>query len=85
MRKFPLNKAFTLIEPGPAVLVTTHDGEKSNIVTISWKMVVDFTPRFAITTGPWNYSYAALRKTRECVLAIPAVDLLDTVVGTGTG
>lgn len=84
MRKFPLNKAFTMIEPGPVVLVTTHDGEKSNIMTISWTMVVDFTPRFAITTGPWNYSYAALRKTRECVIAIPAVDLLDTVVGIGT-
>ncbi len=85
MRKFPLNKAFTLIEPGPVVLVTTHDGEKSKIMTISWTMVVDLTPRFAITTGPWNYSYAALGKTGECVIAIPAVDLLDTAVGIWTG
>ncbi|MCX8160750.1 MAG: flavin reductase family protein [Candidatus Saccharicenans sp.] len=84
MRKFPLNKAFTLIEPGPVVLVTTHDGEKSNIMTISWIMVVDFTPRLAMTTGPWNYSYAALRKTKECVIAIPTSDLLDTVVRIGT-
>ncbi len=38
----------------------------------------------AITTGPWNYSYAALRKTRECVIAIPTVDMLDQVVGVGT-
>lgn len=35
MRKLKLSKAFTLIEPGPVVLVTTHDGEKSNIMTIS--------------------------------------------------
>jgi len=45
------NKAFTLIEPGPVVLITTHDGSKSNIMTLSWIMVTDFTPRFAITTG----------------------------------
>jgi flavin reductase (DIM6/NTAB) family NADH-FMN oxidoreductase RutF len=84
MRTIKLSKAFTLIEPGPVVLVTTHDGKRSNVMTISWTMVVDFTPRFAITTGAWNHSYRALRKTRECVIAIPTVDMLDTVVGVGT-
>lgn len=84
MRKLKLSKAFTLLEPGPVVLVTTHDGEKSNIMTISWTMVLDFTPRFALTTGPWNHSFGALQRTRECVIAIPTVDLLDTVVGIGT-
>jgi flavin reductase (DIM6/NTAB) family NADH-FMN oxidoreductase RutF len=84
MRQMKLGKAFTLMEAGPVVLVTTHDGERNNIMTISWTMVVDFTPQFAITTGGWNYSFAALRKNRECVLAIPTVDMLDTVVGIGT-
>lgn len=84
MRKMQLGKVFTLIESGPVVLITTHDGKKNNIMTISWTMVVDFTPVFAITTGPWNYSFAALRKTKECVMAIPTVDLLDQVVGVGT-
>ncbi len=84
MRSIQLSKAFTLIEPGPVVLVTTTDGENNNIMTISWTMVLDFTPAFAITTGPWNTSYAALRKSRECVIAIPTVDLVDQVVGVGT-
>ena len=53
-------------------------------MTISWTMVNDFTPIFAITTGPWNYSFAALRTTKECVIALPTVDMLDTVVGVGT-
>jgi flavin reductase (DIM6/NTAB) family NADH-FMN oxidoreductase RutF len=79
-----LSRAFTLIEPGPVVLVTTHDGRKNNIMTISWTMVVDFTPLFAITTGEWNHSFAALRRNRECVIAIPTVDMLDKVVGIGT-
>ena len=84
MRQLKLSKAFTLMESGPVVLVTTHDGKKNNIMTISWTMVLDFTPAFAITTGEWNHSFAALRKNRECVIAIPTVDMLDKVVGIGT-
>lgn len=84
MKRMQISKAFTLMEPGPVVLVTTNDGKKNNIMTISWTMVVDFTPKFAITTGPWNYSYAALQKSKECVISIPTVDLIDKVVGVGT-
>jgi hypothetical protein len=82
MKQLKISKAFTLIESGPVVLVTTNDGKKDNIMTISWTMVVDFTPIFAITTGEWNYSFTALRKTKECGIAIPTVDMLDKVVGT---
>lgn len=80
MRALKPSKAFTLMESGPVVLVTTHDGQTDNIMTISWTMVMDFTPVFAITTGDWNHSCAALRKSRECVIAIPGVDRLDKVV-----
>ena len=84
MKTFPLNRTFTLLESGPVVLVTTRGANHPNIMTISWTMVMDFTPRFAITTGPWNFSFAALRKTRECVIAIPTVEMIDTIVGIGT-
>lgn len=84
MRTVRLSEVFTLLEPGPVVLVTTHDGQRSNVMTISWTMVLDFTPRFAITTGEWNHSYRALRRRRECVIAIPTVDMIDAVVGVGT-
>lgn len=84
MRSLNLSKAFTLMESGPVVLVTTHDGDSDNIMTISWTMVLDFTPVFAIATGEWNHSYTALRDNRECVIAIPTVDMLDHAVGIGT-
>jgi len=83
MKKLPLQKAFTLIEPGPVVLVTTASKGRANIMTISWTMVMDFTPRFALVTGQWNYSYEALLKTKECVISIPAADLLKKVVQIG--
>ncbi len=84
MKKMQISKAFTLMESGPVVFVTTSDGKKNNIMTISWTMVMDFTPIFAITTGLWNYSFAALRNSKECVISIPTVDMLDKIVGVGT-
>jgi flavin reductase (DIM6/NTAB) family NADH-FMN oxidoreductase RutF len=84
MKKFPLNKAFTFLEPGPVILVTTADRDNRNIMTLSWTMVLDFTPRFAFMTGPWNYSFKALTKNKECVIALPAVDLARTAVRIGS-
>jgi flavin reductase (DIM6/NTAB) family NADH-FMN oxidoreductase RutF len=84
MKQLEISKAFTLMESGSVVLVTTNDGKKDNIMTISWTMVLDFTPVFAITTGEWNYSFTALQKTKECVISIPTFDMLDKIVGIGT-
>jgi flavin reductase (DIM6/NTAB) family NADH-FMN oxidoreductase RutF len=83
MQELPINKAFMLLEPGPVVLVTTAGKGKNNIMTISWHMVMDFTPKFALMTGAWNYSFEALSKNRECVIAIPTVDIAQTVVEIG--
>lgn len=84
LKPLPLSKAFTLLEPGPVVLVTTRSAQGCNVMAISWTMVMDFTPKFALTTGPWNHSYAALKKSKECVIAIPTADQIDQVVGIGT-
>jgi len=76
MNKLKISKAFTLIEPGPVVLVTTNDGKKNNIMTISWTMVLDFTPAFALTTGEWNYSFDALRKQGSVLFQSPQLTCL---------
>jgi len=83
MRTLALAKAFQLIEPGPVVLVTTAHKGKANIMTMSWHMVVDFSPQFACILGPWDHSFTALRATKECVIAIPTVDLACKVVEIG--
>ncbi|GHG93500.1 flavin reductase family protein [Pseudodonghicola xiamenensis] len=83
MEPLELHRAFTLMESGPLVLVTTNDGSKDNVMTITWTMVMDFAGTLAITTGPWNHSFEALRQTRDCVIAIPTVDMIDTAVGIG--
>lgn len=45
--------------------------------------MLNLTPRFAITTGARNHSFQAHERTRHCVIAIPAVNLLDAEVGIG--
>ena len=82
-REIALAKALTFIEPGPVVLVTTFDGKKNNVMTISWIMPIDFDGHFVIASGPWNYSFNTLLKTKECAVCIPAQDMLQTVVKIG--
>jgi len=83
MKNFPLSKAFQLIEPGPVVLVTTAYKKKANVMTMTWHMVVEFTPLIACIISPGDYSFSALRKTKECVIAIPTVDIINQVVYIG--
>ena len=84
MKKLLLTKAFTLLEPGPVVLVTTTGKNRQNVMALSWTMVLDFTPRFAFMTGPWNFSYKALMKNRECVIAVPTAELAKKAVQIGS-
>ena len=79
----PVARALTFIEPGPVVWVTTFDGRHNNVMTISWTMAIDFAHHIAITTGPWNHSFEALMKTRECVVCIPPAGMIETVVRVG--
>ena len=84
MRKGDIRRAFTYLESGAVLLVTTHDGGKDNVMTISWQMVMDFVPHIAISTGGWNESFETILKTKECCICIPTFDMIEKVVGIGT-
>jgi flavin reductase (DIM6/NTAB) family NADH-FMN oxidoreductase RutF len=84
MRDLPLAKVYQLLEPGPVVLLTTARGGRANVMTLSWHMMVEFEPPLiACVVSGGDYSFAALRATKQCVIAIPAVGLADKVVGVG--
>jgi len=84
MKDFPLSKVYQLLEPGPVVLLTTARRGRANIMTMSWHMMVEFEPPLvACVVSNRDYSFAALRATKQCVLAIPAVELAPKVVGVG--
>lgn len=79
----PLERAFMLVEPGPVLLLATQENGRNNLMTCSWHMVLDFSPRIAVCTGPWNYSFGVLMRTKTCVLAVPGADLAERVVEIG--
>ncbi len=77
-------KAYRLLESGPVVLVTTAQNGRFNVMTMGFHMVVRHDPPLlGAVIGPWDHSQAALKATRECVLAIPTMDLAETVVAIG--
>ena len=81
MRELPLSKVYQLLEPGPVVLLTTARKGRANVMTMSWHMMVEFEPpQVACIVSSANYSFAALRATGECVIAIPARKLATKVV-----
>ena len=84
MRAMPLSKVYQLLEPGPVVLLTTARRGVANVMTMSWHTMVEFEPpQVACVVSSANHSFAALRATRECVIAVPPLGLASTVVGVG--
>jgi flavin reductase (DIM6/NTAB) family NADH-FMN oxidoreductase RutF len=84
MKDLPLSKIYQLLEPGPVILLTTARKGHANIMTLSWYMMVEFEPPLiACVVSNANHSFAALRATKECVIAIPALELAPKVVAIG--
>ncbi|HEY0341905.1 MAG TPA: flavin reductase family protein [Steroidobacteraceae bacterium] len=84
MKNLPLARVYQLLEPGPVVLLTTANKGRSNVMTMSWHMMVEFEPPLvACVVGGAGYSFAALRATRECVIAVPALALAPKIVAVG--
>jgi flavin reductase (DIM6/NTAB) family NADH-FMN oxidoreductase RutF len=84
MKTLALSKVYQLLEPGPVVLLTTARSGRTNVMTMSWHMMVEFEPPLiACIVSNANHSFAALRATKECVIAVPALKLARTVVDIG--
>jgi flavin reductase (DIM6/NTAB) family NADH-FMN oxidoreductase RutF len=84
MRELSLSKVYQLLEPGPVVLLTTARKGRANVMTMSWHMMVEFEPPLvACIVSSGDDSFAALRATGECVIAVPAVEMAEKVVAVG--
>jgi flavin reductase (DIM6/NTAB) family NADH-FMN oxidoreductase RutF len=84
MKDLPLSEVYQLLEPGPVVLLTTAQKGRANVMAMSWHMMVEFTPPLvACVVSGADYSFAALRATKQCVIAVPAASLAAKVVAVG--
>jgi flavin reductase (DIM6/NTAB) family NADH-FMN oxidoreductase RutF len=83
-KSYPLSKVYGLLEPGPVVLVTTAQKGRANVMTLSWLTMMDFEPPLiGMVLSDRNYSFAALKATKQCVINIPTVELGKKVVAVG--
>ncbi|KAK4242274.1 hypothetical protein C8A03DRAFT_29535 [Achaetomium macrosporum] len=93
---YPPSKVYRLIEPGPVLLVSTgpppspssdshQDPNDINLMTIGFHMMLQHSspPLIAVCIGPWDATYARLKASRECVLAVPSVDMAEVAVDIG--
>ena len=81
---FPTGQIRRFLEPGPVVLVSSAWRGRTNIMTMGWHMVMEFTPALVgclISSG--NHSFEMIRRSKECVINIPTIDLADQIVGIG--
>jgi len=84
LKELPLSKVYQLLEPGPVVLLTTTHKGRANVMAMSWHMMVEFEPPLvACIVSNRDFSFKALRTTKECVIAVPALKLAPKVVAVG--
>jgi len=83
-KSFPLSQVYRLLEPGPVVMVTTACNRRSNIMTMSWHTMIDFEPPIVgCVISNRNYTFGMLKKSKECVINIPTVELAKKTVACG--
>jgi flavin reductase (DIM6/NTAB) family NADH-FMN oxidoreductase RutF len=74
-KSLPLSKDYALIEPGPAVLLTTAASGQSNVMAMSWHPMLEFEPPLiGCVVSNRNHSYSLLKRSRECAINIPTAD-----------
>ena len=65
-RAFPLSKVYSLLEPGPVVMVTTAHKGRANIMTMSWHTMMDFEPPIVgCVISNRDYTFSILKQTKE--------------------
>ena len=81
---FPVAEVRRYLEPGPIVLVSSQHRGATNIMTLGWHTVLEFTPSLVgLMISAGNHSHGMIRDSRECVINLPTTALTDTVVGIG--
>ena len=71
------------LEPGPVVLVSGASKGNTNIMTMGWHMVLEFSPSLmACCISNANHSFEMIRRSQERVINVPTTDLLNEVVAS---
>ena len=83
-KDFPVWNIRRFLEPGPVVLISSAHDDETNIMTMGWHMVMEFSPALVgCLISSSNHSFELIRKSQQCVINVPTTDLATTVVKIG--
>lgn len=81
---YPVDDVRRFLEPGPIVMVSSLYKGEQNIMTMGWYMIAWESPSL-IQCMIWdqNHSHNLIRRSKECVINLPTVELTRKVVSVG--
>jgi flavin reductase (DIM6/NTAB) family NADH-FMN oxidoreductase RutF len=80
-----IKQATRLINHGPTVLITSRSQEKTDVMTAAWQMPVSHSPVLvAVAIGHTRFTHRLIEESREFVIAIPHVGMIEKVWCCGT-
>lgn len=81
---YPVDQIRRYLEPGPVVLVSSFAHGRSNIMTMGWHSVLEFSPSLVgCVIASSNHSFRMIRDSGECVINLPTTALADQVAKIG--
>ena len=81
---FPVEQVRRFLEPGPVLLVSSRWGDQTDIMTMGWHMVMEFSPSLVgCVISSANHSFGLIRASAECVINLPTTALTDEVAKIG--
>jgi flavin reductase (DIM6/NTAB) family NADH-FMN oxidoreductase RutF len=83
--KVKLSTAYKLLHPMHTVLVScAGKNGKPNIITLAWAMPTSINPPLvAISVAPRRHSYGIIEKTKQFVINVPTMDILNETLFCG--
>ncbi|MEI9999773.1 MAG: flavin reductase family protein [Verrucomicrobiota bacterium] len=65
-------------------MIATRRGDEQNVMTMSWHTMIDFEPPLVgLIISNRDHTFEMITESRECVIAIPTVELAPLAVKVG--
>jgi len=81
---FPLAKVYTLLEPGPVIMVSTAWKGRNNVMPMSWHTMIDFDPPLVgVVISDQSLTFKLLKASKECVVNIPTREIAPRALACG--
>lgn len=81
---FPVAQVRRFLEPGPVVLLSSQWSGQTDIMTMGWHTVMEFSPSLVgCVISSANHSFGLVRQSGECVINLPTTKLTDAVAKIG--